>query len=1559
MSSFSYTFGITAGAIRNDLINVQYGPNYAGDLISYSILGQYSDGATVPIGVYNFAMTYEFDNINGTISVAAAGDTTPPTISGSTSISFTQGSITSNGQLLSTYYSASDNVGISAFYVSGTIFYGTAGTYNVTLVAEDTSNNTTTLGITVTINPAADTTPPTITGPSSLLMDTNQYSLSYILNLFTASDPSGVASKVILGSDFSTFNNTTWNSFITQPGTFSLFVRAIDNFGNSRTIGWTLTIQAPLDFTAPTLSLSTTVLQFFKSVYPTEVSPTIITNSMLSVASAADNLDPNPTFEFDRPRTPLNDLNNETFYQIRAVDNSGNKSPYQSITLFYVNDVQPSDTTPPTLSLSTNVFNFNVSQYPSGVTSTQIRTFIGQFITASDNSGTFIIQYNPTVQDITIVPEIGLTDSYSYEVRAVDNSGNASPYVSFTVNYVNNTAPADTTAPIINGSSTQTFLASDNRTLGYLLTLYTITDSTQPVSFYNMDSSFTFNTVGTFPVTLQAIDGVGNIGTKNITVNVVDTTPTPDNTPPTIVGANFVTVYVGDSLNTDAFLNTYYVISDPSGISSKTLIPSVNFGVASTYLTTIYAIDNFGNTSTKAITINILEGANPNIPIEQGNTTLEDIYIEDELMTNKVKLGFTLSDKIDVELDSATLIIPYTTRELPYRPFTKVKFYFKNVGQPLIYYVSDDSVARLSSASAFFQHSLVLIEPTKILERFKCVDMTFTQPIDDAFASYTLLDVVNRVFYNNPTRKATDTETYWDTIEGELSNLLASIKAPQLQFRSMTIREALDRAFQYINAVARLKILENGTRVLSADFFNTLDTMINLESAINISRSQGSEFFAENSELTVENATTEYATVKYPSYGWAGVRSEGALLNSDNFNIQLPFPIYELLSLRLFLRVKIYDGETPNIPISNEYREIDITPYVFEKQLYDALPTGTQARQTNGELHSYNTLYYTRGDNRIYNISTIADLLPLGFLNNQRTIDLILKRIFTDESSIQASWSPVKFSDILFQVEYRTLLSSRLRFMRDVKEDFFGTIHTNQMENIVDLEALGSNARGVINRVGNPELTVSKVVKTWNNRFKIGQFTEDGFIATNVENAVFNDHIRSTASFTKNYNGLSRFVGVETEIRQLSIPLQTTKTILNYGQFIIASRTIKEDITNFATNNLIGEFADYLKQFSDKDITDRFLVDTRVGDFGNLFIVPDGLGVIEVLASGTLGGTTQYPTTLLIIPEPIGQTGPFQPIYSFTTTTTLLWNSELLVGINPQLLNNQQYRVVIQRAANDTSNIRLTIKYKSKYQFDKYMVNFTTFNSQAQQIARVAATPDISSVNNSIKIDWKFDDNLSAGFNIERDIAGTLLTGQRKVLYTNNIGRFDYFQFEVAELKPITGSQDKLDFAARFPSVLNTDFQLAILTSPLMQHKKDNTENFAITYQMHMVVDDAEQNHLVIGKKMLTRWFKGDTTNDITFKLYISNIETYSRFDNEKAKGTMQSGEDAYTITTILTPTTRAIKIDINQNVSNAKSFAIGNANGDLILGVNVENPYTGEVKDMTTIYLNFTDKRS
>jgi hypothetical protein len=257
------------------------------------------------------------------------------------------------------------------------------------------------------------------------------------------------------------------------------------------------------------------------------------------------------------------------------------------------------------------------------------------------------------------------------------------------------------------------------------------------------------------------------------------------------------------------------------------------------------------------------------------------------------------------------------------------------------------------------------------------------------------------------------------------------------------------------------------------------------------------------------------------------------------------------------------------------------------------------------------------------------------------------------------------------------------------------------------------------------------------------------------------------------------------------------------------------------------------------------------------------------------------------------------------------------------------------------------------------MVKFISYTELGTQIAKVAATPDISSINNSIKLDFYFNDNLSAGFSIDRNIAdvGQLLTGQRKVLYTNSIGRFGLFEFSVGKIVNPTTDSGKISLSERLPTIIDTDFYDNILVSPIIKHKKDNTENFGLTYQNHFLVSDNSQGHIVIGKKFLTKWFKSDSLNDITFKLFTSQTLTYGKFDNEKTKGTMLSTNDAYTITTLTS--NRQIRIDIIADVSNAKSFAIGTSNGDLVLGFNAYHPYTNQYKNMTTIYLSFVDKRS
>lgn len=1378
-----------------------------------------------------------------------------------------------------------------------------------------------------------DTTPPVITPISGneIVIQEDIYSTStqFINAFFTITDPqSGVVS----------FGLEPNIDFQTPRARGLVQVRATNGDGYTSFYPFYLTITA-IDTIPPTITASETNLTFYKSSYPNFVSALVIDQAISSITTIADN-----TNLVSRSYSPaLSQWSPSSFpaqriYEVFALDSAGNYSSEPVyITLQYIDDttVIP-DTEAPTILIKQTTFNIFSSVYPNGITATQLRTLVLAQVEAEDNIGVVGYTFNPSLQNIV---EYG---SYSYQVRAFDAANNVSPWVNFTVNHINENP--DTTAPIIYGDSVINIFVGDNRNFAYILGFYTLWDDSGIVSWYNTPS-ITFNTVGSFAFTLQAIDGDGNIGSKNITVNVLSGTQPTDTTPPTITGAYETTVYTGDGLTANSFIETYYTISDPSGITQRFLSPSVPFNTAGTYFTAIYAIDGANNVATKNIKINVIQGVNPNLPTAPGGEIIEDIYIGDELVTNKVKLGFTLSDKIDVELDSATIILPYSTRNEPYRPFTLVKFYIKDVADPITYYLTDDSVARVSSATPLFQHSIVLIEPTKILERFKCVDMTFTQPIDNTFGSYTLLDVVNRISNNNPSRRANDLTVYWDTVETELSNLLASVKAPQLQFRSMTVREALDRALQFINAVARLKILDDGTRVLSADFFNTLDTLTQLESVINLSKAQGSEFFADNSELTVENATAEYATVNFPAQGWAGVRANEALINSENYRIELPFPIYEIKSVQLFLRV--YTQDTANNVSTVEYKIVDITPFVFERQLYQALPSGTPARQVNKEKHSYNTLYYSRGDHFIYNLQNIGSINAIGF-DVDRTIDLILDSIYGG-SGKTVKWEGLKYSDLLFRIEYRTILSSRLRFMRDVKEDFFGTIHTNQMENIVDIEALGANARGVINRVGNPDLTVSKVVKTWNNRFKVGQFTEDGYIATQVENAIFNDHIRSTASFTKNYNGLSKFVGVDTEIRQIPIPLQTIKSTVHYDQFGIFDTTLYPlaTVQNFAQDRLIDIIGDYLKQYPDKDFSDVFTVQANNRDTAAEFITPNFLGLKTITLTTNIPLNGSYPTNIIIYDE------NDVVIYSITGLITTQPPFNITVAFEP----NKRYKLVVVRDSSQTASVKLDINYIPVSQFGKYMIKFSTYTTQGGLLAKVLATPDIGAVNNSLKIDFGFNDNLSAGFKIVENYSGQL-TGQQKAFYTDTIGRFGFYDFTVAEMVEPSADADKITLANRLPTVVDNDFQNAILISGLMRHLKDNTENFAMTYQLHHLVSDTNQNHIVVGKKFLTKLLKADNLNDMKFKLYISNTETYTRFENDKAKGTMNTSDEAYTITPIYSGG-RAIKIEINLSLTGAKSFAIGTENGDLVLGFNQIHPYTGQYKNLTTIYLNFTDKRS
>jgi len=1557
MASHSYNFGITAGAIRNDLIYSVYGENYAGYLISYSILGSYSDNAIVPVGIYNFGMVYQYDNINGTISVAQAGDTTPPTISGPSSVSFVQGSINSNSQLLSTYYSASDNVAISQFYVGGSVFYGTPGTYNPTLYAIDTSGNQTTLNISITITSPPDTSGPIISGPNSITMIQGQFTLNYILNLYIAEDPSGISIKRLRG-DFSGFNlaftDSSWNDYSMNVGSSTIYVEARDGQNNVTFKNVSLTVQQAPDTTPPTISSDITTLDFYKSTYPNGVDPNVQNNLLTNITTVGDNLDPNPTRELDKNLQLLFGSVNTITYGIRARDNANNVSNYIYITFNYIDDVTPPpDTTPPSISLAQTNFTYFSSQYPSGVTANKIQTDV---IAQASSNETVTYSFEPTIQNMT---DFG---SQGYLISALDSSGNRSEWLQFYVNYVN--ATPDTTGPTITGPSSVSFLASDNKTITDLIALYTLFDASGNVFWYQLPSII-FNTPGTFNVLLRAEDLFGNLTSKNVEVIVTSTLPQTDNTPPSIVsktGSFTFQVTTSQGLTAENFIELYLTITDPSGVKSTSLSPNVAFNTPSTYLTNVIAIDNFNNVASVSLTINVVFDGEPVEPVVPIGRLIDKIILDGEDITARVKVGFTLIEKIDTELDVGTLILPVTSRSEPYKPFTKVFVYYEDVEEPVGFYVNDDTVSSVTSGVIRYQHTINIVEPTKILERYRCQKMAFTQPINENAFTYTLKDVVDRINLNSPL-KVSNQAGYIDSFEPTLYAKLDTIISPQFVLDGLNLFEAFNRVFSFIGGIPRLKLNIDGTNELGITYFNALKGVIDNNDILTSTKALNSDYYVGSASISVDNATTEYATVKYPSKAFMGVRTDSDILTSENTTIEVPFPIYEIT--KLVLNVPVVDF---NIGNGEQFVQFDATKFVVEKALYDTLPMVNDSNIDDGTLHKNNALYYNKGERKILNMfntsngMTWIENIWASFNMNlapKNTINMMLLTYFGVRS-----WFFINstFSKLTFQIEYRTLLTSKLRVYKDLKEEFIGTLLMNQPERVVDLPAIANNLKGVINRVGNGDITMAKNSSSIENAFQVGQYTADNYIVTSVENAFFPSHLRSVAYFTKNYNGLSKFVGVDAELRYIPNPFESITTHIRKDQMVVISDEVYAiNGSNYASTKFYDTLANYLKQLPNKVLTSNVSSTLQVAFNSQtnthtlpreMVIIPSNVDVTSI----TIGLTATNVSATIQIKNVL--TG------AIVLNQTYTGNQQITISSNA-LIPGETYRWSLFQPSPYTTlaGATLTVNYIKLEQFGKYSGYFlwgTGGSSQGLNGNYSMITPDISAVGSSIKIDYRMKNDYSAGDRVDQNVSG-FLDGMKAVPYADFNARFTFFQFAIAELKEPANNNARVLLSQRLPQVSPSDYENVLIQTPIFNYIKDTQEVFAMTYQMHILVDDKKDGHIVLGKEILDKMFRAKDTDDLDFYVYGSNTEVYKKDANEKVKGTfatMQPGNLAITYQITYDFNSKYIRIEFIGDLSSYKSFAIGNKHGDLIIGFNNYHPFTNAYNYKRIFYLTFTNSR-
>lgn len=425
-------------------------------------------------------------------------------------------------------------------------------------------------------------------------------------------------------------------------------------------------------------------------------------------------------------------------------------------------------------------------------------------------------------------------------------------------------------------------------------------------------------------------------------------------------------------------------------------------------------------------------------------------------------------------------------------------------------------------------------------------------------------------------------------IDSSLSTFLKSRGTPSFTFTNKTLLEALKSIGSVFNGIPRLKkntiYYDIADKGVDNDKFD--DSTEVEKSSIN-STNYGTSLISN-----VTNMVPSLVKKTWPSnitqFEFQSGTFAPARTTRDQYNISKSNLSIDLGELYIY---KIDKIEMCNFLTDDPTRILNITEFCIDKTVYDALPNTINGKGKH--------IYYERNTPYIQGLGQVVDKGTLGGLipDMEYTINNIIIHY-----NLYINGKINNPKDFRYRVTGTFYINSTISTEKEnISDTEYGQhipLIYNQEENNIDSDKFLKNTQRIVSRLANPEINKSVSINSLDELPSLGEIKKKvgaKYLATVINTQYNNHNITSTLQYSKNFNKISNFVGIDKEWKENTIE---TKDIVDrcvhLNSYCYIDTAINPNSGTGSTNNymnsIVKNFSNLLTGSENVIAPDGFLV---------------------------------------------------------------------------------------------------------------------------------------------------------------------------------------------------------------------------------------------------------------------------------------------------------------------------------------------------------------------------------